>query len=608
MPSLPIAGMSSTPPSAYKFGGFSLLTADKQLIYDGKPVPLPPKAFDTLLLLVQNQGHLLEKDAFLKRLWPDSFVEEVALAHSISQVRKALRTGTPESEFIETVPKRGYRFIAAVEAVAPPADPRLSRTRLAVLPFENLSADAQREYVADGLTEEVIAALGQVDPEHFGVIGRTSMMAYKRTTKSLAEVGAEVNAEFLVESSIRFEGDRLRITSRLIRTSDQMQIWSASFDSEPPSVLEFQRELSTAIAHQVRLHLSPERLSALERRQPRQAEAYDLYLRGRFFSNQLSPLTTRRALEFYGQAIALDPNYALAWAGLAMAYAGSPINGDAPPLQMGPRAREAAAHAAVAAPALAETQTSLGVVKFWLDWDWAGAEAACRSAIALDSSSSLAHRMLGVVLSAVGRHEDAFMAMRRARELDPFDSVHHALSAQVAFTARDYMTAVECARQATLLNPEFWVAYYQLAQAYERLGQYDAALDALQKASPFSSGNSKVISLRGYVLAKLGRTGEAEDLLHTLEAVSREQYVPPYALALLHAGLNDREAAMECLERAYDAHDVHLVLLVIDPKWDTFREDARLLAIIERCAFVDGAANTRRTPDAADGDAAFDER
>ena len=291
-------------------------------------------------------------------MWPDSFVEEVALAHSISQVRKALRTGASESEFIETVPKRGYRFIAAVEAVAPPADPRPSRTRLAVLPFENLSADAQREYVADGLTEEVIAALGQVDPEHFGVIGRTSMMAYKRTTKSLAEVGAELDAEFLVESSIRFEGDRLRITSRLIRASDQMQIWSASFDSEPPSVLEFQRELSTAIAHQVRLRLSPERLSALERRQPRQAEAYDLYLRGRYFWNQLSPLTTRRALEFYGQAIALDPNYALAWAGLAMAYAGSPINGDAPPLQMWPRAREAAAHAAVAAPALAETQTS----------------------------------------------------------------------------------------------------------------------------------------------------------------------------------------------------------------------------------------------------------
>ena len=246
------------------------------------------------------------------------------------------------------------------------------------------------------------------------MIGRTSMMAYKRTTKSLTEIGATLGAEFLVESSLRAEGGRLRIMSRLIRARDQMQMWSASFDGEPPSVLEFQRELSAAIAHQVRVHLSPDRMTALERRQPREVEAYDLYLRGRFFWNQLSPLTTRRAIKFYVQAIELDPDYALAWSGLTMAYAGSPINGDAPPLQVWPRAREAAAHAAGAAPNLAETQISLGVLKFWLDWDWAGAETACRRAIALDSSSGLAHRMLGVVLSALARHEDALAAMRRA--------------------------------------------------------------------------------------------------------------------------------------------------------------------------------------------------
>jgi TolB-like protein len=582
--------MSSNPPSAYRFGGFSLLSADKQLMYDGKPVPLPPKPFDTLLLLVQNQGHLLEKDAFLKQVWPDSFVEEVALAHSISQVRKALRNAAKGADFIETVPKRGYRFIAAVEVVLARSIEATSRVTLAVLPFANLAADLDREYLADGLTEEVIAALGQVDPEHFGVIGRTSMMAYKRTAKSLAEIGAELGAEFLVESSLQAEGGRLRIMSRLIRARDQMQIWSASFDSEPLSVLEFQRELSTAIAHQVRVRLSPDRMSALERRQPRQVEAYDLYLRGRYFWNQLSPLTTRRALEFYAQAIELDPDYALAWSGLAMAYAGSPINGDAPPLDVWPRARDAAAHAARAGPNLAETQTSLGVLKFWLDWDWAEAETACRRAVALDSSSGLAHRMLGIVLSALTRHDEALVAMRRARELDPFDFTHHALSAQVAFTARDYLTAVECARQANLLNPEFWVGYYQLAQAYERLGHPDSALDALQRAALFSGGNSKVISLRGYVLAQLGRTGEAMDLLHTLEAVSREKYVPPYAFALVRAGLGEPIAALEWLERAYDSHDVHLVLLVVDPKWDRFRADGRFRALIKRCGFTDRAA------------------
>jgi TolB-like protein/tetratricopeptide (TPR) repeat protein len=581
--------MSSALPSAYKFGGFSLLPADKQLIYDGKPLPLPPKAFDTLLLLVQNQGHLLEKDVFLKQVWPDSFVEEVALAHSISQVRKVLRSAVSDADFIETVPTRGYRFVAAVAVVAERSFEGASRVTLAVLPFENLGADLDREYLADGLTEEVIAALGQVDPEHFGVIGRTSMMAYKRTTKSLTEIGAALGAEFLVESSLRAEGRRLRIMSRLIRARDQMQLWSASFDREPPSVLEFQRELSAAIAHQVGVRLSPDRMSALERRQPRHVEAYDLYLRGRYFWNQLSPLTTRRAIDFYIQAIALDPDYALAWSGLTMAYAGSPINGDAPPLQVWPRAREAAAHAVRTAPNLAETQIALGVLKFWLDWDWTGAEAACRRAVALDASSGLAHRMLGVVLSALARHEDALVAMRRARELDPFDFTHYALSAQVAFTARDYLTAVECSRQASLLNPEFWVAHYQLGQAYERLGQYDAALDALQRAALFSSGNSKVIALRGYVMAKRGRTRDTRELLHTLEGISRERYVPSYAFALLYAGLGEPEPALEWLERAYDAHDVHIVLLVVDPKWDVFRSDTRFQALIERCRFTGDA-------------------
>ena len=205
-----------------------------------------------------------------------------------------------------------------------------------MLPFENLGADPEREYLADGLTEEAIAALGQVDPEHLGVIGRTSAMAYKGTTKSLAEIGQDLGATFLVEGSIRAERSRLRITTRLVRASDQIQIWSDSYDGEPGNIIEFQRELSVAIAQQIHLRLSPERLNGLARRQTQHSEAYDLYLRGRYFWNQLSPLTTRRALELYSRATELDPNYALAWCGLADAYATSPINGDANPLEVGP--------------------------------------------------------------------------------------------------------------------------------------------------------------------------------------------------------------------------------------------------------------------------------
>src|SRR5438874_1171031 len=318
-----MANISSQPHVVYKFGGFLLNPVDKQVLREGKAVALPPKVFDTLLLLVESHAHLVEKGDLLKRLWPDSFVEEVALAHCISHLRKALRDGTQECRFIETVPKRGYRFSADVEVLRAASHEASDHVTVAVLPFENLGAGSEREYLADGFTEETIAALGQIDPDHLSVIGRTSMAAYKRTTKSLAEIGRELDAAYLVESSVRAEGERLRIRSNLIRARDQVQIWSASYDSEPSSILEFQCKLSTAIAEQIHLRLSPERLTALARRLTRNAEAYDLYLRGRYSWNQLSPPTTRRAVEFYTRATELDPEYALAWSGLADSYAAS---------------------------------------------------------------------------------------------------------------------------------------------------------------------------------------------------------------------------------------------------------------------------------------------
>ena len=587
-----MANMSSRPQVAYKFGDFLLSPTDKQLLRVGKAVALPPKVFDTLLLLVESHARLVEKDDFLKRVWPDSFVEEVALAHCISHLRKALRDGTQGCKFIETVPKRGYRFVAAVEVVPAASCEASDPVRLAVLPFENLGAGPEREYLADGFTEETIAALGQIDPDRLSVVGRTSMLAYKRTAKSLADIGRELDAAYLVESSVRAEGERLRIMSKLIRARDQVQIWSASYDSEPSSILEFQCKLSTAIAEQIRLRLSPERLTALARRQTRNAEAYDLYLRGRYFWNQLSAPTTRRAVEFYTSATELDPEYALAWSGLADSYAASTINGDAPPLKVWPRAREAAAHAVRAEPNLAEAQTSLGLVSFFLDWNWAAAEMAFRKAVALDPSYCLAHRTLGIALSHMRRHEEAQSAARRARELEPLYAAHQALSAQVAFNARDYPEAVQFAHQATVLDPGFLIGYLQLGQAHEQLGNSDLALDALQNAGQLSGSNSKVVALQGYLLAKVGRTDEAREVLNTLEATSRERYVPPYAMALVHAGLGQGDLALECLERSYEARDVHLIFLPVDPKWDAFRSDVRFLALLGRCGFTQPSSST----------------
>jgi serine/threonine-protein kinase len=486
--------------------------------------------------------------------------------------------------FFRNLPARGRREVApSAAATVGLGENSPSRVRLAVLPFENIAADPDRDYLADALTEETITALGQIDPEHLSVIGRTSVMTYKRTAKTLAEIGRELDAAYLVESSIRSEVNRVRVTSKLIRAANQVQIWSASYDSEPSSMLAFQRELSTAIAEQIRQRLSPERLSALARRQTRNPEAYDLYLRGRHVWNQLTPRTTQRAIEYFSQATELDRNYALAWSGLADAYAASPINGDAPPLSVGPRARDAAAQAVRAEPDLAEVQSSLGVVKFWFDWDWIGAETAFRKAITLDPSYAFAHRNLGITLSHMGQREEAGSEMQRARALDPLYAVQHALSAQVAFVARDYPAAVQFARQAIAIDPGFWIGYFQLAQAYQQTGEIDLAFEALNSAGRLSGGNSKVLSLRGYILAKQSRIKEAREMLSTLQEISRDHYVPPYAMALVEAGLGEPNAALDWLERAANARDVHLVLLPADPKWDPFRQKVRFRALLKRC-------------------------
>lgn len=577
--------------TTFRFGEFELDTAAYTLRRNGQTVRLERRPMDLLILLVERRRELVSRTDIVERLWgPDVFVDaEMGVNTAIRKVRQALGDAPDAPAFVETVAGRGYRFIANVEmsgAVDVGDAPASGPLTLAVLPFENIGEVPEHQYLADGFTEEATTAVGQIDPERLCVIGRTSVRAYTRSTTPLAEIGRELGATYLVEGSIRAEGRRWRVTARLVRARDQVQIWSASFDSEPSSMLEFQRQLSTAIAEQIRLRLSPDRLSGLERRQSRNAEAYDLYLRGRHLWNQLTPQTNRAAVDHYVRATGLDASYSLAWAGLADAFAASPMNADSPPLDVWPRAREAAGHAVASGDEIAESHTCRAMVRYWLDWDWPAAEADYRTAIELDPAYALAHRMLGVLLATAGRHEEAAAYLKRARELDPLQPMMHALSAHVALLARDNQAGLEFARHATVVGPSFWIGFYQLAWAYERLGEVDLALKALGAADASSAGNSKMLSLRGYILATSGRRAEAEEVLRTLEAISRERYVPPYALALVHAGLGHDARALDWLQHAYDVRDVHLIWLPTDPKWDAFRALAPFARLVERCDFL----------------------
>ncbi len=477
------------------------------------------------------------------------------------------------------MPGKGYRFIAEVQK------PRL--VTLAVLPVVALDPGPEHQYLADGLTEEVIAAIGQADPARIRVIGRTSVMKFQGALVSLREIGQALGAEFIVETSIRTEGATSRIVSRLIRASDQSQLWCECFDGDQgTSVLPLHRNLSLAIATHVSSEIPTERLRRIEERHPKTAAAYDSYLRGRFLWHRLSAESTRSAIEHYKSAASLDPNYGLAWAGLAIALAAAPITGDAPALQVRSIARDAANQAIRSAPELAESQTASAFVTFWLDWDLPAAAGIFRHALTLDPSDSLAHRTLSIVLAYLGHHAEAAEAAATACALDPLNAGHYALQSQVAFFRRDFESSLQCAQHATSLDREFWVGYLQLAQAAERLGRPELALEALDRASVFSSGNSKVYGLRGYILARTGERERAREVLQTLEELSTQRFIPPYTKALIHLGLDQWDDAQACLEDALAVRDVHLNFLLVDAKWDMLRNHPWLQKLIDRCHFV----------------------
>ena len=582
-------------------------------------------------MLVERRGQLVSREDIIDRLWgrDSSFDVDTGVHTAIRKIRKALRDSSEAPVFVETVSGKGYRFIAAVEVVAPaphsvPAEPAVvpsepgtakharvgigllaaaiaigvvtwalfgrttlpGRVTIAVLPFENLGVDPDRTYLAVGLTEEIIAWLGQVDPDRLSVVSRTSATLARREARSLGEIGRALGADYLLESSIRAESGRVRITAKLIRARDQVQVWSQLYTRELTSMLGLQQELGAAIAEQIRFRLSPERFDALARRQPRVAAAYDEYLRGLTFANQRTPPTTRKAIEHYERATALDPEYALAWSALSVAHSAGAINSDVAPLEVGSRARDAARRAVRANPDLAEAHYALGYLNWILDWDWPAAETAFRRAIDLDPRYAWAHMGLGHTLSQSGRHSEALAAMRRARELDPQNAMTYALSSQVAYQARDYQAALDHASQAIALDPELWIGHIMRGQAYGESGRPELALDAISVAVRFSGANSKAVALSGYVHAKAGRRDQAREVLTTLEVLSRKRYVPPFALALVHAGLGEHDAVFEWLDRAFAVRDVHLIYLPVDPKWDPYRSDPRFEALLVRCGFT----------------------
>jgi serine/threonine-protein kinase len=570
---------------SYEFGSFRLDAAKRCLLRDDKIVPLTPKAFDTLLLLVEHNCALLEKDELIKLLWPDSFVEENNLTQNISALRKAFGERPGEHRFIVTVPGRGYRFVADVRTCTG-ADTETKTTYvspsrvIAVVPFKPLVTSNRDEAFEMGMADTLIARLSNI--REIIVRPLSSVRKYGSLEQDPQAAGRELKVESVLDGSLQRLGDHLRVTARLINVADGTSLWTGTFDEKFTDVFDVQDVISEKVTSALALRLSSDEKRRLAKRYTENTEAYHLYLTGRYHWGKLTPPHIRKSIEYFQQAIEIDPIYALAYGGLAEAYRSLPMTSDVPPADAFPQAKAAASKALELDESLADVHATLGFVKFWFDWDWADAERECQRAVELNPNSGDAHRAYAHLLSDLGRHGEAIAEAKQARELDPLSLLTNALEGQFLYYANQDDEALIRFQKTLELEPNFWIAHLMLSKVYIRRQMYPEALAELSQAKEFSGGNTETISLIGYVWALSGNRAQALKVLDELKSLSAKRYVPPHNIAMVNNGLGEKDEALAWLEKACEERDVRLTFLKIDPKWDSFRSCPRFAAILKR--------------------------
>jgi len=570
-------------------GPFVLNVSRYELTCAGKPVRMERIPMDLLILLVRENGRLVSRDEIIERLWgKDIFFDtDNSINTAIRKIRRALGDDPEKPRYIETVLGKGYRFKSRTDPASgitsPLEEVERPRIMLAVLPFENLSGDAGQEYFSDGLTEETIMRFGKMSPQRLGVIARTSSMAYKRTDKSVFQIGQELGVDYVLEGSVRREADRTRVTAQLIRVRDQIHLWAENFDRPSQSILDIHGEVGAAIAAHVQLELTPEGERHLRSQRPVNREAYDHYLHGRYHWARLTPPELLKAAEYFRKATQCDPEYALAYSGLADTLSAA-ITSEIPAKDVFPEAKAAIALALALDPESAEAHNADATIKFWFDWDFEGAEAAARKAISLNSNYFLAHLYLAHVLSNVGRHDEALQAIQQARVLDPFSLITNTMYGQFLYHAGQLEASIQQFRATLDMEWRFWIAHICLAKSYEQQGMYSEALAACDAAGEFSGGNSEALSLAGYVHAVSGERARAEAKIQQLLEQKAKRYVPPYSVALVFAGLGETETALQWLEQAFEDRDVHMPFL-LDHKLNGLRSKKQFRQMLSRVGF-----------------------
>jgi DNA-binding winged helix-turn-helix (wHTH) protein/tetratricopeptide (TPR) repeat protein len=667
----------------FRFGNFRLYPTESLLLHDETPLSLAPKAFEILLYLVQNSGHLVKRDDLMQAVWPDSFVEETNLTVNISLLRKVLGDATDGQSYIATVPRKGYRFQAAVEVCddegetgfgvnspnsadvdnvvmqvvevpesthghagvlagaaeaddrtippGPPPDeassqasviaatPARSRSHftgialttvavlvllgfisflwlrmksrpsvvsasnrsIAILPFRSLEAAPQDEYLGLGMADALITRLGSVHRIVIRPVG--AVRKYADAEDPLA-AGRQLAVDDVLEGSIQRAGNRTRVTVRLLRVTDGELLWGSEFDENITDMFAVEDSISQKVASALMPNLTGDEQRSLTRPFTASSDAYQLYMRGRFFWNKRSADGVRKSLEYFQQAIQADPNYALAYAGLADSYtlAGSYGYSILPPKDAMPKAEAAAQKALAIDDSLAEAHTSLAYLKFTYDWDWDAAEKDFQRAIALNPGYDNAHHWYSHLLMAQGRRSESLAEAKRALELSPSDTVMNEHLGWTYLMMRDYDKAILGCRKALDMDPDFLLAHRVLGLAYLYKGQNDDAIAEFQRGAQLSHDDPVAEAYLARAYATVGQNDKAIAILNRQQQLSTQRYVPPVEVAGAFSALGDPDHAFQWLKRAVEDRASALVYLKVDRAYDSIRGDPRFAQLLQQ--------------------------
>src|SRR6266849_2794961 len=597
--------------TAVRFGSFEVNPLTGELRKQGIRIKLHEKPFQVLLALLEHSGEVVTRKELQERLWPgDTFVEfENGLNNTISRLREALGDTAETPRFIETLPRRGYRFLAEVSRSLP--TPRAATSRpwllifgivlgvclaigavyrfvairkpairsLAVLPFRNLGTGTADDYFASGMTDAVTTELAKLGVSK--VISETSVVQFKDTKKPVRDIAHTLGVDAIVEGAVLREGNQVRITVQLIGGDTDRHLWAESYQRQMTDILALQDEVALGVAHAIKLELSPGAASRPASPKRVNPDAYEAYLKGRYFMQKRDE-SALRAKDYFQQSIQLDPNYAPAYAGLSDYYA---LDDELPPTEALPKAREYAQEALRLDSTLTDSHTSLAYISFYFDWNWPGADQEFKRAIALAPGLVRSHRWYAIYLAAMGRTAEAVTEAQRAVDLDPLSITAHDAAAIVAVCIGQYDRSIEEGRKILELDPNDPRAYADMAVAHFQKGMYQEALQDAEKGLAVSQRDPFFLSIAAFVHGRLGQMRQAEKLVEEMRADRKKRFVAPYLFATALVGMDKQHEAMDALEEGYKARDAYMVGLNVTPWFDSFRSDPRFKDLVSRMHF-----------------------